>query len=301
MPSDPRQHVVGVSLLIGAAIAWSTAGVFVRIVQLDSWTILFWRGLFATGALSAMLLVVHGRRMIGALRLTGAGGLMVAGCDVLVSVTFILALNMTSVADVAVIYATAPIITAGLAWLCLRERPGFGVIAAGAISVLGVAIVVSGEAGQRHLVGNAMAVLMTLMLAVMTLLIRVRRTFDLTPAALLSAAITAAVTWPLAAPAVPGAEKLAWLALFATLQMALGLVLFILGSRRVPAGEAVLLTLLETPLAPFWVWLVIGETPSTATVFGGALVGAAILIHLAAQYRWRIGRRRPATWGEAIP
>jgi drug/metabolite transporter (DMT)-like permease len=279
---DPTRRA-GVALVLGAVVAWSTAGLFVRLVDLDAWTVLFWRGLFACPALAALVLWTHGRGILAALRGMGAAGCLVALCDVVVSVTYVAALGLTAVADVAVVYATVPLLTAALAWLALREPLRAGVVAAGLAATVGVAVMVGGAAGERNLLGIALAVVMTGGMAAMTVLVRRHRGVPMVPAALASALATTLVALPLASAEVPDGARLGVLALFGAVQMALGLVLFLLGSRLVPPGEAALLTCLEAPLAPVWVWLAFAELPDAATWAGGTVVLATVAGHLLAE------------------
>jgi drug/metabolite transporter (DMT)-like permease len=279
---DPTRRL-GVALVLGAVVAWSIAGLFVRLVDLDAWTVLFWRGLFACPAVAALLLWTHGRGVWAALRGMGVAGCLVALCDVVVSVTYVAALGLTAVADVAVVYATVPLLTAALAWLALREPPRAGVVAAGLAAAAGLAVMVGGAAGERNLLGIALAVVMTGGMAAMTVLVRRHRGVPMVPAALASALVTTAIALPLASAEVPDGARLGLLALFGAVQMALGLVLFVLGSRLVPPGEAALLTCLEAPLAPVWVWLAFAELPDAATWAGGGVVLAAVAGHLLAE------------------
>jgi drug/metabolite transporter (DMT)-like permease len=279
---DPTRRA-GVALVLGAVVAWSTAGLFVRLVDLDAWTVLFWRGLFACPALAALVLWTHGCGILAALRGMGAAGCLVALCGVVVSVTYVAALGLTAVADVAVVYATVPLLTAALAWLALREPLRAGVVAAGLAATVGVAVMVGGAAGERNLLGIALAVVMTGGMAAMTVLVRRHRGVPMVPAALASALATTLVALPLASAEVPDGARLGVLALFGAVQMALGLVLFLLGSRLVPPGEAALLTCLEAPLAPVWVWLAFAELPDAATWAGGTVVLATVAGHLLAE------------------
>src|SRR3954468_20577200 len=88
-----RQHRIGIALVIAAAVAWSTAPLFTRLLHYDSWTILFWRGLFGGAFIAAFLIVTQGRA--GLRELTGmrANGWLVAGLSTLAMVTFIPALQ----------------------------------------------------------------------------------------------------------------------------------------------------------------------------------------------------------------
>src|SRR5262245_7460994 len=118
-----RSARIGAFLVLSSAIAWSTAGLFARSVSVDLWTILFWRGIFGSISLAALAMIqrrsvhVHWRRAFT------PAGLMLMSISGLGKIAFIASLLNTTVANVTIIYATLPFLTAGLAWLWLREKP----------------------------------------------------------------------------------------------------------------------------------------------------------------------------------
>src|SRR5262245_49886307 len=108
MQQDESGH--GVLLAIVSAIAFSTAGVFTRLILLDTWTILFWRGVFAGLFVAGCIAWLHRARSIAVVRAIGWAGVAAALCGSLATICFINALRLTSVADVMVISATSPFI-----------------------------------------------------------------------------------------------------------------------------------------------------------------------------------------------
>ncbi len=117
----------------------------------------------------------------------------------------------------------------------------------------------------------------TLLMAAMIVVARRSRAVPMIPAACLSALLTAALSLPFATVWPVGAANLLLVELFGATNMGLGLILFTVGSQRVPAAESALIGTLDAPLAPFWVWLAFSETPRGGTIAGGALVLAAVL------------------------
>ena len=101
------QHRAGIALVVAAAVAWSTAPFFTRLLPYDSWTILFWRGLFGGGLIAAVLVLMQGRAGLRGLTGMGRNGWLVASLSTLGMVTFIPALQLTSVSNVAIIIARA--------------------------------------------------------------------------------------------------------------------------------------------------------------------------------------------------
>src|SRR3954468_5594791 len=106
-----RQHRIGIALVIAAAVAWSTAPFFTRLLHFDSWTILFWRGLFGGSLIAVILMLTQGRAGLRDLAGMGKAGWLVATLSSMGMVTFIPSLQLTSVSNVAVIIATGPFVT----------------------------------------------------------------------------------------------------------------------------------------------------------------------------------------------
>src|SRR5882757_8249333 len=121
MPETRSQRRTGIALVVAAAIAWSTAPFFTRLLHFDSWTILFWRGLFGGSAIALFLIATQGWSGARSLVTLGANGWLVAGLSTFGMVTFIPSLQLTSVANVAIIVAVQPFVAALIAWVWLRE------------------------------------------------------------------------------------------------------------------------------------------------------------------------------------
>jgi len=276
-------HARGVALVCASAIAFSTAGLFTKGVSADAWVVIFWRGVSAA-LFTLGYAVLRGdfrnelRRFRGAATvatLLGASG----------TVAFIPAFKLTSIANVAMIWASAPFITALLAWVLLRERPSRRVVLASCVAIVGVFVVVSGSFGGGTLLGDALAFWMTLMIAGMMVLYR--RWPD-TPV-LLPNALTSIVLLPVAAWFSPPMQVISlelMIMLAFGLVFALASVTFTMGARILPPAEAALLSVLETPLAPIWAFLLLSEIPTRAAMIGGMMIMAALV--------WSQMRVRPA-------
>ena len=268
----------GVLLITLSAIAFSSAGFFTRLIHLDAWTLLFWRGVFG-GALILCIIIVQQRRgTASAIRAIGRDGLVAAFCSTTATILYINALQRTSVADVAVFFAAAPLVTAGLGWLWLGVSAAWTTLAASFIALLGVSIMVGGAVADAHLIGDLLAFGMTICLAIMLLIIRQNQGTPMLPAAFLSALLCLLV-WPLTTSLAIGAGGMFNLFMFGTMQFGLGLVLLTLGGRWISATENALIGTMETPLAVTWVWLCFDETPSLTSLVGGLVVVAAVVAH----------------------
>lgn len=283
---ETRQHRTGLALIALAALAWSSAGLFVRGISVDLFTMLFWRGLFSGSAVLTLFFLMEGRCAIAILKKLRwpAVGVMLASATSMV--TGIGSMRYTAIADALTIYATVPFMTAAVAWIFIGERPSKATMIASVVALAGVIVMLGGAKLDGSLFGKLLAVGMTLGMAVMTTIMRSHREVPMLPAVGFSAWLCSAFCFAFAAPLAIAPADLALCAAFGIVQNAAGLALYALGSQRVPAAEATLIAALEVPLTPLWVWLVFSETPSTATLIGGGTVLAAMFGHILAQF-WK--------------
>jgi drug/metabolite transporter (DMT)-like permease len=284
---DRAQYVLGIVLTTTSAVAFSTSGFFTRLIHLDAWTILFWRGIFAGLFIGGFIVWQQRRRTLAAVRAIGGPGLAVAFLSTLATIMVIHAFRHTSVADVTIITAAAPFMTAALGWLWIGEREPWTTLAASIVALFGAIVMVGGAVAEGHLIGDLLAFGMTLCMAVMMLIIRKHRATPMLPAACLSAFLCSLVVWPVASPGAAGPRDMVYLALFGTTQLGLGLLLLTLGARLVSATESALMSAFEAPVGPFWVWLAFGESPSPTTWIGGTIIMGAVSAHILTSGRAR--------------
>jgi drug/metabolite transporter (DMT)-like permease len=286
------EHRTGILLVTAAATAWSLAGFFTRLIPLDAWTILFWRGVFGGFFIGLYVVSVYRGRTLAVSWSMGWPGLLITGFSALGMTSFISALKLTSVANVAIITAVCPFLAAGLAWVWFRERVTALTLGASLLAFTGITLTVAGTGGGRSsLEGDFLAFVMALAIAAMTVTIRRYRDVPLLPTACLANLLSTLVSLAFATPLSAGGMNLVYLALFGLVQMSLGLTLYTIGSRLIPAAESSLIGTLETPLAMLWVWLAFGESVSPHALIGGALVMLAVIGHVVLQGHRRL---RPA-------
>lgn len=286
---QPRsERGLGIALVISAAIAWSTAPFFTRLLPFDPWTILFWRGVFGGSLISVFLVLMQGRGALRQLVAPGRGGLLVASLSTLGMVSFIPALQMTKVMNVAVLISTQPFVAAALAWLWLGEAVTWRTLIASLVAFGGVAITVGGIEAGADVGGVALSCLMVLAISAMTVVIRRYQETSMVAAAALSNFLGSLVSLPFARDLVHiDSANLAILAMFGCFQVALGLTFYMLGSRLLPSSQASLIATLETPLMPFWIWIAFREVPAVHALVGRVLVVGAVVADIAVDARSR--------------
>ena len=275
-------QVRGTLLVVGSALAWSFGGMIDRfIVGPETWTVVFWRSLYAALFLSAFLLVRDGKGAFKAFRDMGWPGVIVALCFMTASISFVQAIALTSVANVILINAAVPLVAALISWLVLGERISVMTWAAIAAVMIGVAIMVSdGSGGEGSLAGNLLALLITFVFAIAVVVTRRHSGVRMTPAVILATTLAACIAFTQTSSLSVSAHDMTWLFAFGALNLGLGMALFVTGARLIPASQSALFSTLETVLGPVWVWLVHGETVSVMTLIGGAIVLAALMSYL---------------------
>jgi len=272
-------HRQGIFMLLGATLAWSTSGLFARAIPLDTPTVILWRGLAGAAGLFVTLWWLRGREGFRDFTRLGAAGWAYSVCSGLGMLLFVGALKATSIAHVAIIYATLPFVAAFLGWWLLKEPPGRAGFLAAGLALVG-AVVMVGLGDDGTLIGDLMAFGMVLAMAALILIARGRPDTPTLAAGALSAVWAPLAMVPFASLAGLDAPNLLLLAGFGLVNSTLGFALFVLGSRHTTPVETALIGALETAVTPLWVWLVFYETPTVPTLIGGAMVMAASVGHI---------------------
>lgn len=292
MTSSREEIRFGLLLIAGSAITWSFGGAIARFISVgDSWTVVFWRSVFACLFLLLFMLWRDGLRgTIALFRGMGLAGLGVACCFAVASTSFIVALAHTTVANILLMQAGVPLIAALLSWVLFREKiPAATWAAIGAV-IAGVGIMVSGSiTGDVSPLGDGLALVISLGFATATVITRRNAHVRMTPAVCLGMAIAAGVSASLAGSYLVTAADFGLLFLFGAINLGLGLAMFVTGARLVPAAMGALVGTLEPVLGPIWVWLIHTEIPTQSTIIGGSVVFCALVVHILVDWR-----RQPA-------
>lgn len=279
------QGRTGLILLFGATLAWSTSGLFARAIPLDTPTVILWRGWAGAAGLIAVLLWMKGRAGLADFTRLGRAGWLYALCSGLGMLMFVGALKATTIAHVAIIYATVPFAAAALGWLVLREVPSRAAMVASVLALAG-SVVMVGLGGDGQVLGDLMAVGMVLAMAAIIVIARARPDTPTLAAGIISAIWAPLACLPFASMAGVTPGLVGMMLAFGLVNSTIGFALFIYGSRYTAPVVTALLGALETPITPLLVWLVYDETPTTPTLIGGAVVMVAVL-----GFIWQESRR----------
>lgn len=283
---EQNQYRLGVAYVALSALAWSTSGLFMRAMHADLMTILFYRGIVSGSGVFALFLYIERRRAWAIICSMRAPAFAATFFSTAAMISGIGSIYYTSVADAMVIYATVPFVTAGVAFLFIRERPSATTMIAAGVALAGVLVMLGGDSTSGgSWLGRGLATIMTLAVAGLAVVMRRHRDVPMLPAMAASGWLCSLVCVWFASPAAISGADIGLVIAFGLIQNALGLCLYTFGSRLIPAADASLLTALEVPITPLWVWMFFGETPSPATMIGGPIVLLALFGHIFAEVR----------------
>ena len=267
--------------ILGAAVAWSTAGLGQHALDATAATQVMGRALFAFLFLLGVVVFTERGSTLASIRSLGLSGLIVAVALAISSGTFLFALNYTSVANVLFFQAAAPMFAALLGWLIISERIGRRTWLSIGVAAVGMTVMVAGSLNAGPL-AVLLPFVMTASFAVVIVVTRQRREVSMLPATCASQVIVIVVLAPFVS--VGSATNSDWAIFFmlGVFQMGIGLTLLTVGARMLPSAEVALLTLLEVALGPLWVWLAYSEQPTATTLVGGAIITAAVVVQATA-------------------
>lgn len=291
-------------MMVGATLLWSIAGVVTR--QLDaarSFEITFWRSATCAIGLLPILWWIRGRAALVQTLREGGRALWISGlCWSVMFTAFMVALTITTVANVLVTLAIGPLLTALVARFVLGQRLPLRTWLAIAAAALGIAWMfgTSIHGGRlQHLVGSLVALLVPIAAAVNWSVLQHlqgrEKAPDMLVAVLIGAVVSALLSLPLALPFAASANDLAWLSLLGVVQLAIPCLMVVAATRVLIAPEIALLGLLEVVLGTLWAWLGANEVPNPAVFGGGTLVLAALLAN------GLLGLRQPASYPLSVP
>jgi drug/metabolite transporter (DMT)-like permease len=286
MSSEKSQYRLGVVYVALSALAWSLSGLFMRSISADLPTIIFLRGLVSGTATFLFFFYLEGfSRGWQILKSIRGPTLMATFFSSASMISGLGSIYYTSVADAMVIYATVPFVTAGLAFLFIREKAGRSTLIASALAFAGVAVMLIDVQPGGSLLGKGLAAVMTLTVAALAVVMRQHRDVPMLPAMALSAYLCSACAFWFASPVMATQSDIMLIIGFGVVQNSLGLILYTFGAKRIPAADASLLTALEVPMTPLWVWIFMAEVPPQATLIGGPIVLLALFWHIFVEVR----------------
>ena len=279
--SQEVSHRQGVAFVLAAGALWSTVGLGIRLIEDASvWQILLYRSIALSVFLYAVINLRSSETPFSQLRRSGSPAI-VAGLALVAAYSGgIYSIQVIPVANALLLFAAAPFITAVLGKIFLHEQVRSATWIALIVAVTAIAIMVSGQTSYGAVGGSLAALGSAFGFSIFTIALRWGKSDEMLPAVFLSGLfaiiITLAICLALGLPLILSSRDGSISMAMGIFQVGAGLVLYTLGSRKLPAAELTLLSLAEVLLGPFWVWLFLGEDASIRTLIGGILLLAAI-------------------------
>jgi drug/metabolite transporter (DMT)-like permease len=261
--------------LIGVFVL-SPDSLLIRLAALDDYTLIFYRGLFPVFSLSLALWLYYRADFIPALLRIGWVGVLNGVLYAMINITFISAIQRTTVANTLLFLSSAPIFAALLSLLVLREGQRSSTWLIIALSLVSIFIIGWGSYGGNGLAGDLFAIGCAIVTAASAVLVRWRKKVDLVPSIILGSLFTAIYALTRSPQLALSSTQLLYVAIIGFVLVPFAFAILTIAPRFANSAEVQLVYLLESILGPLWVWLVIHETPSLHTIVGGSMLLASV-------------------------
>ena len=268
------------SLLAFVAVIFITPdSLFIRLSNIDTWGLLFYRGAIPFVVVLIGLVIIYKSDFIKLLLSIGLAGVIYAAIFALTNITFIISIQNTNVANTLVMIAMAPILSAVLGAIFLNENPDKKTWITVVITFLAVIYIFYDSIKLGNFFGDLFGFITALGLAIGAIIIRSAKNRNLVPAALIGKLLVGLFALYFVESFKLLDKDIFIVPLMCVLCVAIPFVLVTIAPRFITAAEVNLFFLLETILGPIWVWLVIQEQPSIETMQGGLIIILTIFIH----------------------
>ena len=285
-------HTKAVFLMVAVTMMWSIAGVITRHLEhARSFEITFWRSFFTVASLLVILPFFQGREVFARIR-NGNTALWISGvCWSVMFTAFMIALTLTSVANVLVTMSVGPFLTALLARIFIGHRIPLRTWAAIVVAGGGIAYMYAAQVSGGQVAGTLVALCVPLAGAINWTVVQRSHArgqdVDLVPSVLVGAVISTLATLPLAMPLQASGHDIGLLAVLGLVQLAIPCALSVVCARVLKAPEIALLALLEVIFGILLAWVGADEVPSQTVLAGGALVMGALVVNELVSWRVR--------------
>ena len=268
------------SLLAFIAVMFITPdSLFIRLSNVDTWGLVFYRGFIPFITVFLGMLLIYKLNFFKMLFLSGYHGLLYIGTFSLTNITFVVSIQNTDVANTLVMIAMAPMLSAILGGIFLKELPDKKTWIAIFITFLAAVYIFYDSLKVGNFFGDILGLITALGLAIGAVTIRSPKNKTLIPAAVVGKLFVAMFALFFIESFTLADNDLITVPLMCIMCVAIPFVLVTIAPRFIPAAEVNLFFLLETIIGPIWVWLIIKEQPSLETIQGGTLIILTIAIH----------------------
>ena len=268
------------SLLAFVAVMFITPdSLFIRLSNIDTWGLVFYRGIIPFFTVFMVMLFIYKLSFFKTLLSSGYHGVIYVLTFSITNITFVVSIQNTNVANTLVMIATAPMLSAILSGIFLKEQPDKKTWISIIITFIAIIFIFYDSLGVGNFYGDILAFITAIGLAVGAVTIRSAKSKNLVPAAVVGKLFVALFALFFIDSFILVEKDLIIVPLMCILCVAIPFVLVTIAPRFIPAAEVNLFFLLETIIGPIWVWFVIKEQPSLETLIGGMVIITTIAIH----------------------
>ena len=268
------------SLLAFIAVMFITPdSLFIRLSSVDTWSLVFYRGIIPFFTVLIGMLIIYRINFFKMLFVSGYHGLIYIVTFSITNITFVVSIQNTNVANTLVMIAMAPMLSAILGAIFLKEIPDKKTWVAIAITFIAAVYIFYDSLKLGSIYGDILGFVTAVGLAVGAVTIRSAKSKNLVPAAVVGKLFVAIFAMFFIESYILTGQDLFIVPLMCIMCVAIPFVMVTIAPRFIPAEEVNLFFLLETIIGPFWVWMVIKEQPSIETIQGGLIIILTIATH----------------------
>ena len=273
-----NNHLKGLLIAFFGVVMLTPDPVLVRLADADTFTILFWRGIFYALGVLAILYATYRKNTFKELKNIGKPGIWIGLLSGIGGVTFIAAIQYTSIAKVLVIISTAPMVVAIISWAIINEKPKLYTWISMLIIVSGIYIVMKGDIGTLNVMGSSLAVISIIAGGYSFALTRKYSNVNMVPAMIVNALVVSGVGLAFSSSFYLPFDSLIYV-IAGGILLAIAFSLITLAPRFIPASEVAMFMPLGTIFGIISAWLVINEQPSSSSILGGSIVVITLFFH----------------------
>ena len=268
------------SLLAFIAVMLITPdSILIRLSNIETWGMLFYRGAIPFVVVLVGLIFFYKNNLLKALINIGYPGIFYIISFSICNITFIISIQNTNVANTLVMISMAPMLSAILGSIFLKEVPDRKTWVAIFITLIAVTYIFHDSIEMGNFYGDLFGIITAFGLACNAVIARYAKNRDLVPSAVIGKLCVAVFAFFFVDTFALVDTDLIFVPLMCVMCVAIPFVLVTIAPRFIPAEEVNLFFLLETIIGPFWVWMVIKEQPSVETIQGGVIIILTIATH----------------------
>jgi len=273
-----NSHLKGLLIAFFGIVILTPDAVLVRLADSDSWTVLFWRGIFFATGIIVILFLTYRSKAVNELINIGKGGVLIGLLTALGGTSFILAIHYTSIAKTLVIISISPIVVAIVSLIMLKEKPALYTWLSMIIVFIGIYIVMAGDRSGMNLMGNLFALTSVILGGFSFTLLRKYKNVNMVPAMAVYGVVIALIGFVFADSLVLSSQSMLYI-LASGIVLSVSFSLITIAPQYIPAPEVAMFFPLGTVLGTLMAWIIIKEEPSGNALIGGSIVIITLFCH----------------------